>query len=379
MQKQEKGIYIEVFEDKVKLLPKQNIYIAGTKVLKRVFTGIELPEGFLVPSESVILVIKSFCINNSLLYTGQLVKIMKVGRVIQDNEFTAHFKGKYPELIPKETLYDRIIRKYPLPALSEGFYIKKNIWFFLVRQILKKKQVLLTGASGTGKTELVYFITKYLQKKGAKNIVGVPEVFDMAVQNPEASFKGQVHVENGTSFFRYSRFAQKIQEKNRCILLDEFNRGDVATQNMLMPVLDKRRTLYVERAKESEIKVHKGTFFWATANIGYSFSGTSQIDEAVSQRFQIIHIDYPPKSAEVKILQVRVGILRKEAVEIVDFANAIRESDIFQKKPSLRMLLETAELVKDGFDIIPAFRYSIQNQILNPNDIDMLTSFNNLI
>jgi len=373
MIKQEEAIYIKVSDRRFEILPNQNIIINGKRVRKRIFKYLKSPEDIDLSS---IIGVKLIEVDEDTLYIGQPIRYVIKDNHLLHNEFTYYFTQKYPELIPAPTYYDNILKRYPKPDITTGFYVDEELWYYLIRQILRKKQVLLTGASGTGKTELVYHILSQLKEH---NLPKEPDTFDMAVQNPEASFKGQIHISNGKSFFKYSRFAKVIQKPNRCVLLDEFNRGDIATQNILMPVLDKRRTLYIERAEGSEIKVHPTTFFWATANIGYSYSGTSQIDEAVSQRFQIINIDYPPEDAEIKVLQVRIGIDREQAKYLVDFANKIRNDEVFQKKPSLRMLLEAAELIRDGFDKINAIKYSIMNQVIDINDIDSLSKFNQLL
>ncbi len=308
-----------------------------------------------------ILAFKSGVVKDKMLIVGtSALFVVKDGGLIE-NPALPYFKERFPSYIPKPKFINEIKKKYPVPDISEGFYIPTDLWYFLVRQALRRRQVLLLGASGTGKTEMVGFLVKKLRQNGVNIDL---EIFDMANSNAEANFKGVLNIENGKSYFRLSRFAQVVGQENKLILLDEINRGDVLTQNILMPLLDSRRTLFVERAETPQIKVPETTFFWATANLGHSFVGAGGIDEAVAQRFVIVKIDYMPKDKEAKILQLRTGVEEEDAWKLVELANIIRKDDEMPFNPSTRNLLVSAELLADGFNFETAVLRGIYSQLV---------------
>jgi len=243
---------------------------------------------------------------------------------------------------------------------ASGFAVDTDLWYYLLLLMKQGKQVLLSGASGSGKTELPMYLVKHLNS--LKNVSSRKlDIFDMAVSNPEANFKGQMHMTNGTTEFVYSRFAKKIQEPHQVIVLDEVNRGDLDVQNMLMPLFDGRRTLFVERGHTEEIKAHPTTVFWATANVGNEFAGTNMIDLAFLQRFHVVEVPFPKPEDEVKVLEMRTGVEHDSAVKLVKLAGKVRENPSI-KPISTRQLIFTSELIVAGYPVVKAIELSILTQ-----------------
>lgn len=246
-------------------------------------------------------------------------------------------------------------RKLAPPTIEDdGWYVDRDLWYYLLRNFKKRKNTLLIGSSGTGKTELVMF----MMQKIKKNI----NVFDMAVSNPNKAFCGNLRAENGSTWFQYARFANEIQ-KEGLILMDELSRAVPTANNIFLPVLDGRRTLYIEDAiKESEIKVHEDCVFWATANIGAEFVGTSTLDHALLNRFQQVGLEYPPMDKESLLLQKRFGVDKRTADTLTKVANDIRKNPDLSKDISTRQLFDIAELVADGYKPLDAFKWSVLQQ-----------------
>lgn len=255
------------------------------------------------------------------------------------------------------SLYDKIINKYKVPDINSGFVFDKAKFYLLVRNILKKKNTLLTGPTGTGKTDIVVRICK---------ILNIPcRVYDMgAMMDPLTDLLGQHKLKNGNSVFEYSRFIEDIQ-KPGVILLDEISRAPFGSNNILFPVLDHRRTLPVDIAGEDdnrEIKVHDDCVFIATANIGNDYSGTYDLDSALLNRFIVMQVDYLDSNSEVELLTTKYNIDKKYASKIVAFANNVRSRYLVGKlsKPiSTRETLSCAELVSDGFSVIDSIKFSM--------------------
>lgn len=250
---------------------------------------------------------------------------------------------------PGVSLLKTIKNKYSCPDIEDGFYVQEKTWNYLVRNIIKKKNTLLLGPTGTGKTDIIIRIAKQLNME--------LNIYDMgAMIDPLTDLLGTHRIKNGNSVFDYAKFVLDVQ-KPGIILLDELSRAPLMTNNILFPCLDHRRTLNIEIAGSTDVrgvKVHPDCVFIATANIGQEYSGTNDIDAALMNRFNALQVDYLPQDIETKILNVRTGIDSEKANKILNVANAIRNSymkQIVSKPISTRETLECAELVVDGFSI----------------------------
>lgn len=242
-----------------------------------------------------------------------------------------------------------IKKNYKCPDIEDGFYVNQKTWNYLVRNILKKKNTLLLGPTGTGKTDIIIRIAKLLDIE--------LNIYDMgAMIDPLTDLLGTHRIKDGNSVFDYAKFVSDVQ-KPCIILLDELSRAPLMTNNILFPCLDHRRTLNIEIAGSTDIravKVHPDCVFIATANIGQEYSGTNDIDAALMNRFNALQVDYLPQEIEAKILNVRTGVDVEIANKILNVANAIRNAYLTQtiSKPiSTRETLECAELIVDGFTL----------------------------
>lgn len=270
-------------------------------------------------------------------------------------------------------IIDNISKNIPCPTIDEsGFYVDSMNWKFLVRNIIKHKNTMLIGPTGTGKTELVIEIAKQLNL----NI----SIYDMgAMQDPLTDLLGTHRLEGNSSVFDYSQFVEDVQ-KPGIILLDELSRAPQMAMNILFPCLDSRRELRIDIAGSNNIrkvKVHPGCVFIATANIGAEYSGTQDIDAALLNRFLPLQLDYMPSKIEEHVLMVRTEIDETSAKTICNYAKQIRESyknEVLSKSISTRETLAIAELVVDGFTIQDAFKYIIFQKFMSEDEITTMKS-----
>jgi len=249
---------------------------------------------------------------------------------------------------------EQITRLYPCPTESEiGFHVEPDVWYLLIRNALKGENTLLIGPTGSGKTELVSHIAKALSRPLNIQDMGT-------VQDAQSALLG-VHRLNkdGHSAFDYAPFVTHIQAEG-IVLLDELNRAPLSAANILFPCLDGRRYLPVDVACddcERHIAVNPNCVFFATANLGSEYSGTTQIDRALLDRFFPVELDYPSEKAEAKVLVNRTGVNEKTAKAIVKVSKTIRQQYKEQELSnviSVRHTLQVASLIKDGFDTVGA-------------------------
>lgn len=230
----------------------------------------------------------------------------------------------------------------PTPK-DDGWYVDKDTWDFLIVSMLNKQNILLRGDSGCGKTELVIYICNRLKKE-----LGI---VDMSILDGRTTLCGSTKLINGNTEIKPAKFAEMIQ-RDQVVLLDELSRGDAMANNVLLPVLDSRRTLHMDELGDIDnIKVHPECTIWATANVGSEYTGTQNLDEALDNRFVQIQLGYAPVDYETEIMLHRFkSLTRTQAKKLANMANESRMNTMISHPISTRKILTIANYVSMGLD-----------------------------
>lgn len=251
------------------------------------------------------------------------------------------------------------------PSIEDcGYYIDKDSWYYLVRSFYKRKQLLILGPTGNGKTEVTMLLADRLKQQA--------HMFDMSISNPIATLCGNHRINSeGVSEFQYARFANVIRDnKKALVVLDELPRAQPTASNILLPLLDKRRTLYVETAMdEVALTANDDLVFWATGNVGVEFIGNVGMDAALLNRFIPFELPEVSKSYKIEVLKKRCGLSYIDASDVVGVCESLNSSDVLTKGVSMRQMLEIAELISDGYGLKDAFKYGILYQY-GSDDVD---------
>jgi MoxR-like ATPase len=231
-----------------------------------------------------------------------------------------------------------------------------DVWIGLNRDAAVHMHMLNVGPSGCGKTEGLRL---------AAERSGIPFYkIDCASITTSDKWVGHKEVdEKGTHFVlsEHLRWLQAIDCEPGLVLYDEINRLHPSLLNILIPILDGSKSIWVPDLG-TYISVHEKTLIAATANIGVGFSGTYGLDIALHDRFGLVlERNFPPLAEEVKILVNRTGIDDVSAKTLVEIAGQIRTKAIdgtVSKPVSTRALLDTAALVSAGMSVIDASEYT---------------------
>ena len=260
------------------------------------------------------------------------------------------------------------VQSYKDIKVPNDFFIDGLKWMFLLRNISKGKNIMMTGPSGCGKTDATFKAANALGREVIYFNLG-------ATQDPRSTLIGNTHYnkDSGT-YFSESLFVRAIQKENAVILLDELSRAHPEAWNILMTVLDPiQRYLRLDEKDDSPtIKVAKGVSFIATANIGMEYTATRVIDRAILDRFSLFEMDVLGEEDEYSLLKNKFPSINDKLLSnLCTIVGHIRkeinsDSPRLSTMVSTRNTIEIAELLVDGFSLEDAAQLLIYP--LFPND-----------
>lgn len=234
-------------------------------------------------------------------------------------------------------------------------FMKELKWKYLVRSVLRGKNILIVGPSGAGKTFAIQSVVDALDRRDSYYYINMG-----ATQDPRASLIGNTHFNKDTgTLFDESPFVKALRTPNSIIHLDELSRAHPDAWNILLTPLDYiQRYLRLDEKLGSElIKVAEGVCFLATANIGNEYTATRVMDKALMDRFTVkIEMDILPQNLEMELIKEHCPDADMNTmVAITEIAAASREfasQGRLSRFISTRSVKEMAELTIDGFNLM---------------------------
>lgn len=278
-----------------------------------------------------------------------------VAVVVNKNDVNSHLYGA-EKIFKLEDDSD----KTDAPVANDYFYLEPevavaaNIVYSMFSNPDYKgvNTMLLSGPSGYGKTAFCGMLAKKL----GMDIV----YFDMSLVLETEEVMGNRAIEAGSTKFQLNEFAQKVQEGNVIIVLDELNRTFAGALNALFPFLDHRGG---NTFQGHDIRVGERVLFVGTRNTGLGYVGTHQSDEALLRRFQFaVNVGVLPFEEEITLLKNRTGCEISVARQIAKAAKVVRESDLGVNCPPATTLL-VAAMTKFGVDPRVSFQLNLVNKI----------------
>jgi nitric oxide reductase NorQ protein len=259
----------------------------------------------------------------------------------------------------------------------KGLVMNELKWKYLIRSAVRGKNIMMTGAAGSGKTMAAKSLVSALDRPDFYFNLG-------ATQDPRSSLIGNTHFnkEDGT-YFAESLFVKAIKTPDAVILLDEITRAHPDAWNILMTVLDPgQRYLRLDEADGSEtVSVAPGVTFIATANIGNEYTATRVLDKALLDRFTIIEMDLLNETEESGLLGYmfpHVDVLDIDKVAKIAHLTrieAVNENPRIDNGISTRTSVEIAGLLYDGFSLLEAADITIYPQYDATGGVDSERTF----
>ena len=243
-----------------------------------------------------------------------------------------------------------------LKLKPEALKMTELKWKYLIRSVVRGKNIMMTGSAGSGKTMAAKAVVNSLERPDFYFNLG-------ATQDPRSTLIGNTHFskDDGT-FFSESLFVNAIQTPNAVILLDEISRAHPEAWNILMTVLDEgQRYLRLDEHPESPtVEVAKGVSFIATANQGNEYTSTRVIDRALIDRFTVIEMGVLANTEEEELLNLLFPTVDKKQINAVaEIAHSTRlelktEAPRIGTSISTRASVNLAGLLYDGFTLAEA-------------------------
>jgi MoxR-like ATPase len=222
-----------------------------------------------------------------------------------------------------------------------------------------KRNVLLEGPVGVGKTHLALSVTESLGRK----VFRVDGDNRYSEQKLSGWFDPPTVIKKGFSpdAFVPGPLVEAMQQGG-VLFINELNRLPEGVQNVLLPAIDERMILV---PKLGAIIAKDGFLVVATQN-PKEFVATSHLSEAVLDRFELVVLDYQSEEEEIEIVSKKIenSKLPKPTAEklsraAVLLARMTRGHERIRRGASVRAAIAVAEiaavLIEEGEDFAQAF------------------------
>ena len=224
----------------------------------------------------------------------------------------------------------------------------------------KQLPLLIKGPTGCGKTRFVSHMAARL---------GLPLVTVACHDDlTAADLVGRHLIGDGNIIWQDGPLTRAVREGGICYL-DEVVEARKDTTVVIHPLADDRRMLPIDRTGEL-LEAPPGFMLVVSYNPGYQ-NLTKSLKPSTRQRFVSLRFDFPPRSAEVAILQGETGCdadLAQRLVSIAGALRALKDRDL-EEAASTRLLVYAASLIRDGMDSVAACRAAIIESLTDDGEI----------
>ena len=225
-----------------------------------------------------------------------------------------------------------------------------------VRACLRaKRNVLLEGPVGVGKTHLALAVTGELKRP----VFRVDGDNRYSEQKLSGWFDPPTVIQKG--FIPDAFVPGPLVDAMRSggvLFINELNRLPEGVQNVLLPAIDERMILV---PRLGEVRAAEGFLVVATQN-PKEFVATSHLSEAILDRFELVVLDYQSEEDELRIVTEKApakGDAKLLPLAAVRLARMTRNHPRIRRGASVRAAISVAEiasvLMKEGADFKEAF------------------------
>jgi MoxR-like ATPase len=223
---------------------------------------------------------------------------------------------------------------------DHGIVNRKNEIKLALAALKAGKNLLLEGPVGVGKTILAIAISRFLERE----IFRIDGDERYNEQKLTGWFDPPLVLKVGyiQDAFIPGPLTQAMQAGG-ILFINELNRMLESVQNVLLPALDEKLIVIPKIGS-----VHAGDNFQVIATQNpQDFVATSNLSEALRDRFELIRLDYQSFEEEVQIVQVNTQVDDLELISgAVWITQATREHPKIKRGASVRAAISMAEIAK---------------------------------
>jgi len=228
--------------------------------------------------------------------------------------------------------------------------------------------LLLKGPTGCGKTRFMQYLAWRLQRP----LITVSCHDDLSTSD----LVGRYLIKGSEAVWVDGPLTLAVKAGGICYL-DEIVEARKDTTVVIHPLADDRRELPVE--KLGQLFLAEPSFMLAVSyNPGYQ-SVLKDLKPSTRQRFVSLSFNYPPPELEQKIVVREGGVepaLARQLVKLAQMTRGLKESGL-PEGASTRLLIQAAQLHRDGVGIVEACRAGITHSL--SDDPDMLGAMEEMI
>ena len=262
---------------------------------------------------------------------------------------------------------------YPLlPKVIEGFYMP-DFADSLVARVRYKRNVLLTGPTGSGKSDLIEKMAKAYE---------IPCVrINFSSGTSEGDLLGKFVIKNSETVFA-DGYIPLAMKNGWWVILDEVDYAQPEHISCLQAVLEGKSLVNIKNEGEI-VDPHARFRVFATANtkgrgdMTDSYNGTNFLNIAFLDRWTIFEMNYTKKEKEIAKTIIGDDVM---AGKLIDLFNLLRQSvknnDLNNASFSTRRLIQTCEALKMGDTLSDAIQYEILNRY-HEEEVNIISEYIN--
>jgi len=209
--------------------------------------------------------------------------------------------------------------------------------------VQSEKHLLLEGAVGVGKTTIALAVASHL----GRTFVRIDGDERYTEQKLAGWFDPPLVLSRGYTeeSFIPGPLSTTMQE-GAILLINELNRMPEGTQNVLLSAMDEK-TIFIP--KFGRVDAQEGFMLIATQNPD-EYIGTSQLSEALKDRFICINLDYQTEEEEREIVRIKSKCKDERVIDVaVQLTRLTRSDQEVRRGSSVRGAIDAADLFSTAY------------------------------
>lgn len=251
-----------------------------------------------------------------------------------------------------------------LIPVEEEYFFPEEITTFVANGVKANQRVLLTGDCGGGKSSLI----EQLAARAKHPMMRV----NLNGQTTPEDLIGRWGVRDGKTYW-IDGLLTLAMKHGFWFLLDEVDFGEAAVLSLLHPVLEPNGKLVLKEKDGEIVKAHPKFRLFATGNtLGIMgdkralYQGANVMNEAFMDRWLVVHVPYPSKEVEAKIIKSKAKTSDTVTEVVLRVAEDIRRMHNQQEISctfSTRRCIQWAQLIETYRKPILAAKLAILNKL----------------